>query len=243
MIRETPWVFYVYWIPKFLSTTQRLDLHAIGLVAWVPFLFADLGSLGGGWLSGLLIRRGRTPVKSRLAVMLICACVTTFTFVIHFAHSTVFIIALMSLMMLCVTAWMVNLSTLPVDVFPQEIVGTAVGLTTAGAVVGQLALTFAIGHIVQVCTYAPAFFIMSCPVPIAYCLIRLILRGVGDPGLKNSACVVGTWMTVHFETFIVRDLSQLPLVHDLFDLSFVAELIQKLPPRLRQQNLVPEHFR
>lgn len=187
MIGDSPWAFYVYWIPKFLSTSEHLNLRAIGLVAWVPFLFSDLGSLGGGWFSGLLIRRCRSPVKSRMRVMVVCASVTAFTFLIHFTQGTAFILALMSLMMFSEMAWMVNLSTLPVDVFPQEIVGTAVGLTTAGAIIGQLALTFAIGHIVQVYSYTPIFFIMSCLAPIAYCVVRLILRQAPDPVVRSSA--------------------------------------------------------
>ena len=44
MIGDTPWIFYVMWIPKYLSDTQGLDLKAIGYVAWVPFLFADAGA-------------------------------------------------------------------------------------------------------------------------------------------------------------------------------------------------------
>lgn len=178
MIGDTPWIFYVFWIPKFLDATQKMDLRAIGLVAWVPFLFADAGSLGGGWISGALIRRGTAPVESRLAVMLGCVLVTFFTFTIYFTHSAVAVVALMSLMMLCTMAWMVNLSTVPVDVFPQEVVGTAVGLTTAGAIIGQVTFTYFIGHIVQAYSYGPLFFIMSCLPPAAYIVIRVILRGI-----------------------------------------------------------------
>lgn len=190
MIGDSPWVFYIYWIPKFLSTSENLNLRAIGLIAWVPFLFSDVGSLGGGWFSGLLIRRGRGPVKSRLRVMLVCACATAFTFAIHFTQATAIIVALMSLMMFCEMAWMVNLTTLPVDVFPQEIVGTAVGLTTTGAIIGQLAFTIAIGHIVQAYSYTPIFFMMSCLAPIAYCMVRLILRRAPDPVIRTSAYAV-----------------------------------------------------
>ena len=181
MIGDTPWIFYVFWIPKFLDATQKMDLRAIGLVAWIPFLFADAGSLGGGWISGALIRRGMSPVKSRLAVMLCCALVSMFTFTIYFAHSSFWVIALMSLMMLSTMSWSVNLSTIPVDVFPQEVVGTAVGLTTVGAIIGQLTFSFFIGWIVATYSYGPLFFIMSFLAPLAYIVIRVVLRGVGEP--------------------------------------------------------------
>ena len=189
MIGDTPWIFYVFWIPKFLTATRGLDLMAIGMIAWIPFLFADIGSLGGGWLSGRLVRRGNTPVQARLKVMFGCAAVSLFTFAIYFAPSTALVVALMSIMMLSTMAWMVNLSTIPVDVFPTAMVGTAVGLTTAGAIVGQLAFTSLIGYIVETYSYSPLFFMMSLMAPTAYVVIRLILRGVPEPQLKRQVAV------------------------------------------------------
>ena len=127
MIGDTPWIFYVMWIPKYLSDTQGLDLKAIGYVAWVPFLFADAGSLGGGWLSGWFLRtRGGTALEARLKVMLRCALISMFTFSIYFLPSTAAVVAGMSVMMFSTMAWMVNLSTVPVDVFPKKMVGIAV---------------------------------------------------------------------------------------------------------------------
>jgi ACS family hexuronate transporter-like MFS transporter len=176
MIGDSPWVFYVYWVPKFLNATQGMDLRAIGMVAWVPFLLADLGSLGGGWFSGRLIRRGLDPVQARLKVMLGCACIGFFSFTIFYAPSAAAIVGLMSVMTFGTMAWMVNLSTIPVDVFPKEMVSTAVGLTTAGAIVGQIVFIYFIGHIVQAYSYGPLFFIMSFMAPTAYVVIRIILR-------------------------------------------------------------------
>ena len=176
MIGDTPWIFYVLWIPKYLSDAQGLDLKAIGYIAWVPFLFADAGSLGGGWLSGWFLRKtGGTPLDARLKVMRRCVFVSMFTFTIYFLPSTAAVVAAMSIMMFSTMAWMVNLSTIPVDVFQKRIVGTAVGLTTVGAVLGQLIFTWCIGEIVQRYSYGPLFFIMSALPPLAYGAIRAIL--------------------------------------------------------------------
>jgi ACS family hexuronate transporter-like MFS transporter len=188
MIGDTPWIFYVMWIPKYLSDTQGLDLKAIGYVAWVPFLFADAGSLGGGWLSGWFLRtRGGTPLEARLKVMLRCALISMFTFTIYFLPSTAAVVAGMSVMMFSTMAWMVNLSTVPVDVFPKKMVGIAVGLTTVGAVLGQLIFTYCIGEIVQRYSYGPLFFIMSGLPPIAYVVIRAILPR--EPALERRHVV------------------------------------------------------
>lgn len=187
MIGDTPWIFYVWWIPKYLSDTQGLDLKAIGYVAWVPFLFADIGSLGGGWLSGRFVRkRGIAPVESRMRVMRVCAAITSLTFLIYYLPSTATVVGVMSVMVLATAAWMVNLSTVAVDVFPAQIVGTAVGLTTVGAVLGQLVFTHFIGKIVQEHSYDPLFFIMSVLTPTAYGIIRLILRSRPQPASADG---------------------------------------------------------
>src|SRR5437899_10034425 len=39
---------YVYWLPEYLYRQRGFSLKEIGLFAWVPVLFADVGRIGGG---------------------------------------------------------------------------------------------------------------------------------------------------------------------------------------------------
>ena len=43
----------------------------------VIYLIADIGSIGGGWLSSTLIKRGWTINRARKTAMLICALAVT----------------------------------------------------------------------------------------------------------------------------------------------------------------------
>src|SRR6202030_4616828 len=52
------WWFYLFWLPKFLNQTRGLSLSKIGLPLVLIYLAADVGSIGGGWLSSSLIKRG-----------------------------------------------------------------------------------------------------------------------------------------------------------------------------------------
>jgi ACS family hexuronate transporter-like MFS transporter len=67
------WWVYLFWLPKFLNSTYKLDITQIGLPLVVIYVVADVGSIGGGYLSSTLIKRGWTVNKARKLAMLICA--------------------------------------------------------------------------------------------------------------------------------------------------------------------------
>ena len=45
------WWLYLFWIPDFLNRNYGIDLRTIGPPLVVIYLIADVGSIGGGWLS------------------------------------------------------------------------------------------------------------------------------------------------------------------------------------------------
>lgn len=57
--------FIAFWLPQYLSSERGFDVLKIAAVAWIPFLAADAGTLGGGWLGQRLIRRGWSVDRSR----------------------------------------------------------------------------------------------------------------------------------------------------------------------------------
>ena len=71
------WWFYLYWIPNFLRQNHGLDLSTIGLPLIVIYVIADVGSIGGGWLSSTLIKRGWSINSARKTAMLVCALAVT----------------------------------------------------------------------------------------------------------------------------------------------------------------------
>ena len=61
--------FYIYWLPEYLYRARGFSLTEIAFFAWIPFLFGDLGSIGGGWAAGFLIRRGYSVRAARIITM------------------------------------------------------------------------------------------------------------------------------------------------------------------------------
>ena len=54
------WWLYLFWIPDFLNRNHGIDLRTVGPPLVAIYLIADIGSIGGGWLSSALIKRGWT---------------------------------------------------------------------------------------------------------------------------------------------------------------------------------------
>ena len=50
------WWVYLYWVPDFLHKNHGLSLTEIGPPVVTIYILADIGSIGGGWLSSSLIK-------------------------------------------------------------------------------------------------------------------------------------------------------------------------------------------
>ena len=70
---DAAWWFYLFWGGKFLFDQFGLNIQAVALPLITIYVFADAGSIGGGWLSSRLIQRGWPAVRARQCIMLACA--------------------------------------------------------------------------------------------------------------------------------------------------------------------------
>ncbi len=70
-ISDPVWWFYLFWLPKYLVEQRHFSLVKMGLLAWLPYLTADLGSFGGGIFSGWLVSR---ELRNRCVPAKLCCC-------------------------------------------------------------------------------------------------------------------------------------------------------------------------
>src|SRR5688572_13660691 len=152
------WWLYLFWIPDFLNRNHGLDLKSIGLPLVVIYLVADVGSIGGGWLSSTLIKRGLSVNSARKTAMLVCAFAVT---PIIFASKTGNLwvaVALISLAAAAHQGWSANLFTLTSDMFPRRAVGSVVGFGGMAGAVGGMMISIVVGEILQrTGSYMPIF--------------------------------------------------------------------------------------
>ncbi len=143
------WWFFLFWLPGYLFERYNMDLKTFGLPLAAIYLISDFGSIGGGWLSSWLIKRGHTPNFARKVTMLICAlCVTPIWFAqdIDSVWTAVLVIGLATA---AHQAFSANLYTLPSDTFPRGAVGSVVGIGGTVGALGGMGMALFTGYILD----------------------------------------------------------------------------------------------
>jgi MFS transporter, ACS family, hexuronate transporter len=169
-VADPVWYFYLFWFPKYLTDQRGLTLLVVAQLAWIVYLAADFGSIGGGFLSGRLVKRGFSPVRARLTIMAVAACLAPFGALVATGPTLPVAFALGSIVALAHLAFQVNVSTLVVDLYPTRVVATVFGVIAAGSGIGGIVSTQVISHLVVASDYGPVFLLMGCLHPIAFAI-------------------------------------------------------------------------
>ncbi len=172
------WWLYLFWVPDFLNRKYGVEVSVakMGPPLITIYLIADVGSIGGGWISSHLLKRGWTANRARKTAMLICAlCVVP----IIFAASGVgkwTAILIISLAAAAHQGWSANLFTLTSDMFPRRAVGSVVGIGGMAGAVGGMFIAMLVGAVLQATgSYVLIFFIAGSAYLVALLLIQLLV--------------------------------------------------------------------
>jgi ACS family hexuronate transporter-like MFS transporter len=169
------WWFYLFWLPKYLVEQRHFSMIQMGMLAWLPYLTADLGAFGGGIASGWLIKNGHDPVRARRRALLPCALIMPISFLVPGSSSTMALV-LISIVTFAHMAWKTNLMTLTNDIYPVGVVGSVSGIIAFGSGIGSTLFTNLTGQVVQHHSYTAIFVIMGVMHPLSYLFVRFLVR-------------------------------------------------------------------
>ena len=174
------WWFYLYWLPKFLDSRYDIKLAQVAAPLIVIYLLADVGSVGGGWLSGAFIKRGWSVNAARKTTMLIAALLIVPT---AFAPAMTGMWASVLIVGLAAAAhqwWSANIFTLSSDMFPREAVGTVVGIGGFAGAMGGVLFQRVTGAVLQSNgnNYVPIFITCALAYVSALLVIHLLVPRV-----------------------------------------------------------------
>jgi ACS family hexuronate transporter-like MFS transporter len=180
------WWFYLYWLPKFLNKSYGLTITNLGPPLIVIYTMTSIGSIGGGWLSGALLRRGWTVNASRKAVMLLCAlCVVPIVVVSQVSDlwAAVFLIGLAAA---AHQGWSANIFTTVSDMFPKNAVGSVVGFGGMAGAVGGMILSSAAGYILELTGSYLSLFVLAGSIYLVTLVIVQLLVPKMEPVVFSS---------------------------------------------------------
>jgi ACS family hexuronate transporter-like MFS transporter len=181
------WWFYLYWLPGFLYDNYRLDLTQLGPPLIAIYVAADVGSIGGGWISSAMLARGFSVNRSRKLAMLICAvAVTAVTFVQNTGGNLWLAVTLISIAAAAHQGWSANIFTVASDLFPRSWVGSVVGLGGMAGAVGGMLFAPAVGRWLKWSDgmYGPVFVLCGSIYLVALLIVHVLVPNLDKARVK-----------------------------------------------------------
>ncbi|MEY4489894.1 MAG: hypothetical protein RIQ79_2402, partial [Verrucomicrobiota bacterium] len=158
LLTDPVWYFYQFWFAKYLHTDRGVAQSDL-TITWIVYAAAGVGSLAGGWLSGVLIKRGAEPVKARLWVMLGCACLTPLSPLIASVSGLPLTMVITGVVVFASLSWLINISALIVDLAPKHSLGTIFSVVAAGSTFGGIIMNMIVAAMVSGPSTKPAGFL------------------------------------------------------------------------------------
>jgi MFS transporter, ACS family, hexuronate transporter len=124
------WWFYLFWLPDFLQSQYAIQGTEMALPVAAVYMISTFGSVAGGWLPLVFIKRGWPVFKARKTSMLIYAiCVIPIVFAqIMGSIDMWYAVIVIGIATSAHQAWSANIFTTVSDMFPKKAVGSVVGI-------------------------------------------------------------------------------------------------------------------
>ncbi|HTE23298.1 MFS transporter [Flavitalea sp.] len=185
--------FFLFWLPSYFSSIFSLDLKKPSLQLMIIYAATTVGSIGGGYLSSWLIKKGWPVLKARKTALIIFAVLEVSIILAQFATEAWIAVSLISLAVAAHQAWATNVFTMASDMFPTEAVSSVTGIAGTAGAVGGILFPILIGSLLD--SYKAAgnlaggyhliFTLCGFTYLIAWIIIHLLTRKKGKVNLSS----------------------------------------------------------
>ncbi len=182
------WWVYLFWLPDFLNKKHGLDIKTFGIPLAVIYIIADVGSVGGGWISSALIKRGWSINRGRKTAMLVCALAVVPIIFAALTTNLWIAVFLIGIAAAAHQGWSANLFTTSSDMFPKQAVGSVVGIGGMAGAVGGMLIAPLVGIILEKTgSYVPIFAIAASAYLVALLVIHLLAPNLEPAKVESAA--------------------------------------------------------
>ena len=180
------WWFYLFWLPDYLIKQFHMTKQEVIVPTFIVYGVAIVGSVFGGSIPMMLIKRGVPIYKARMTTMFIIALFPLtvlltqyFGDVNHFGNSA----ATLAVAMICIgatahQAWSANLFTTVSDMFPKKTIASVIGIGTAAGGIGGVIVQKIAGALTDHFKETPdkAYMIMFVICALSYLIAWSIMK-------------------------------------------------------------------
>lgn len=180
-LTDPVWYLFLFWLPDFFAKRHGLDLKTFGPPLIAVYLLADVGSIGGGWLSSALIKRGFSVNAGRKLALLASAVLVVPIVFASTVSSLISAVAIIGLAAAAHQGWSSNLYTMVSDTFPKSSVASVMGIGGAAGAVGGMIMARYVGQVLEtVGSYVPVFLWAGSAYLVALAIVHLLLPRLED---------------------------------------------------------------
>ncbi|WP_027382377.1 MFS transporter [Epilithonimonas caeni] len=191
MMTDPIWYFFMFWLPAYFADVFKMDLTKPSLPLILIYGGTTIGSIGGGYLSSALIKKGWEISRARNFTMLLFALLVVPVMFSKYLDNMWMITVVIAFATAAHQGWGANLMTSVGDRLPNNYVSSVIGFGgMLGSVAGIIFPLF-IGIVLDAFKksgninggYSIIFFIAGMSYVAAWLVIKLINR---KPAVKIS---------------------------------------------------------
>ena len=170
------WWLFVAWTPIYLNEVYGMDVKAIGIYGWVPYVGAMFGAWFGGLLAQNRIKAGWNTDKTRkLTITLGCLIMLPSLLAMASPGGPTTAVLIMAVILFGFQTAIGNVQTLPSDLFGKKAVGTLAGFSGMAAKLAVVGLTSLVPILTADGNYTTVFVIGASLAVIAMLAVWVLI--------------------------------------------------------------------
>ena len=136
ILTDPIWYFFMFWLPAYFSDVFKMDMTKPSIPLIIIYSGTTIGSIGGGYLSSLLIKKGWAIGRARSLTMLLFALMVVPVMFSKYVDNMWLITIIIAFATAAHQGWGANLMTTVGDKLPNNYVSSVIGF---GGMLGSAA--------------------------------------------------------------------------------------------------------
>ena len=178
--------FFAIWLPLYMQSERGFSVLGVAWIVAIPFVFADLGSLGGGWMGQALIQRGWSVDRSRKTMIWAGAIGVMVAWPVSAVGEWWTALLLTSIAIAANQVKSASLFALATDLFPARDVATIWGMSGAAGAGGAALFQWGFGWMIDAHGYHPVFVTVSLMCLVQAAIVSLMIPRVAPLRLATA---------------------------------------------------------